>query len=197
VAGITPESLAREVADGGRRGRGRARDPDGLEETGPPPEARARGERRQQYAGQGDHAERELLRVLLHYRHLIEGVAERVGGDSFRDVQHSRVYEALIAGGADQWLEQLAEALDPEDNALVESLLEESGGLEFPDRLVEDFLRKLQARDIDLRLREIDRELPLATGDEQDSLIREKQKLREELTGLGIGRWKSFGGSRN
>jgi DNA primase len=204
VAGVSADLLEREAeAPEGRatHGGGARRDVSRLVERdpgsvggGPGPVRRA--DRRQPYTGHAATAERELIRILLHNRHLVEGVAERVGGDSFRQAQHRRIYETLIAGGAEQSILELADALESEDSVLLEELLEEKGGLEYPERLVEDCLRRLQARDIDGRLREIDRELPLASPAEQDSLIREKQRLRDEIAGLGVGRWKSFGGSR-
>jgi DNA primase len=204
VAGVSAELLQREAeapdgrtphGGGGRREAPRPGEGD-KRETGRGAAPVRRGDRRQPYSGHAETAERELIRILLHHRHLVEGVAERVGGDSFRHAQHRRIYETLIAGGSEQSILELAEALEPEDNELLEELLEEKGGLEYPERLVEDCLRRLHARDIDVRLREIDRELPLASPAEQDALIREKQRLREEIAGLGVGRWKSFGGGR-
>jgi hypothetical protein len=45
-------------------------------------------------------------------------------------------------------------------------------------------------------LTDIDREMPLATPDEKDDLIREKEKLLKQMQALGRGRFKSFRTSR-
>jgi hypothetical protein len=98
----------------------------------------------------------------------------------------------MIAAGADAGPEQFADALDPSQAAELERLLGEPGGLEDPSAIVSSAVAKLgEGRQISARLAEIDRELPLADDAQQDLLIAEKQRLRNELVALGIARYKA------
>jgi hypothetical protein len=154
-------------------------------------------ERRRPFSA-GEHmAERELVRALLHYRHYVESIAERLGEASFRDVRYRQIYGALVTQGGDASVEALADALDPAALDELQVLLADRGGLDDPDPVIDGCVAKLQARPIRSRLAEIDREFGITEDEaEKERLTREKDRLRRELRALGIAPWKSFRPSR-
>jgi len=204
AAGIGRDLLAREVeaAPEGPRRAPRATPVHGQPgpDDAPLPEgpddsrrgARWRGERRQPSFARTAMAERELVRTLLHFPQYLDQAAERLGVEDFRNPALRGIFGAMIAAGADAGPEQFADALDPSQTAELERLLGEPGGLEDPGAIVSSAVAKLgEGRQISARLAEIDRELPLADDAQQDLLIAEKQRLRNELVALGIARYKA------
>ena len=65
-------------------------------------------------------------------------------------------------------------------------------GLDRANEIIEGSISAIAARDLDARLSDIDREMPLAAPDEKDDLIREKEQLLKQMQALGRGRFKSF-----
>jgi hypothetical protein len=63
--------------------------------------------------------------------------------------------------------------------------------------IVDGSLNTIASRDLDARLTDIDRVMPLAAPDEKDDLIREKERLLRQMQALGRGRFKSFRTSRS
>jgi DNA primase len=163
------------------------------------PAAPARGaapvrtaERRKSFVAAGVSAERELVRLLLHRRQDIEGVAERVGSDSFRDPRLASIFEQLMQA-PEQTLQDLEQGLDEDAVAVLADLAANRGGLELPARIVGDCLSKFRQRDIGERLEVLDREIPLANEAGKDALIGEKNRLQKEMQSLKGGRYKAFG----
>ena len=192
VAGVSRELLETELARGeNQRPTGLLRK-EGTPSASPAP-ARVRAqERRQNRQTSGRRAERELVRVLLHERRYIDAIGERLGAESFTDPIYRRIFTELVALGPDATVGEIAGGFDEEAIEVLEDLLAERGGLERASELAEGSLRSIVARDIDLRLTEIDRVMPLAAADEKDDLIREKERLLREMQALGRQRFKSF-----
>jgi DNA primase len=188
VAGVSRELLEREL--GTPRGDGSSGEPSHAPQSSA---ARARqGDRRLNRRAIGARAERELVRVMLHDRRYVEPIAERVGAESFDDPVYRAIFTELVTLGPDATIGEIAGSFDEETIGILEELVAERGGLERSNELVEGSLSALESRRVDERLAEIDREMPLATPDEKDDLIREKEQLRREMQALGRPRFKSF-----
>src|SRR5262249_34940658 len=140
----------------------------------------------------GPHAERELVRVLLHQRRYVEAAAERVDPDSFADPAYRSIFERLTALEPEAPIDELALALDDQAIEVLQQLLEETGGLDHAAETIDASINDFARRRIGARMTEIDRFLPLAAAGEKDDLIREKRRLAAELQALGRPRWKSF-----
>lgn len=217
VAGVSKELLYGELdgaAAGMRRGghangtRGPLPDEPPLE---PPPdfddlapvrggERRGARDRRRDHRVHGARAERELVRALLHFRRYVEGVAERIGADTFEDPAYRAIFTELLVHGEDAPMDEVARALDEGTTAVLQELLEEPGGLDHVDVVIADSVNWLRARAIDAELRDIDRSFPLASDEEQDQLLQRKAGLRRELEGLAgparTSRWGALRGKR-
>src|SRR2546423_1348792 len=207
AAGVTRELLERELtmAPRPRAGSGRplrapgpgGPDADPREERGrpaPPHDATRvrRGERRRVGGERTISAERELMRVLLHRPAYLEQVIERLGSESFRDPELSRIFAAMMNHGAEAGFDVLAEELDGDAVDVLQERLEETRGLQHTEAAVAGSLASMQERDITQRMDEIGRLMPLASDEEEDVLQREKMQLRDELRSLGSKRWKQF-----
>ena len=201
AAGVTRELLEREL-DAPARGRAgrptsrqRAQDDDADREQAQRPVPRAEPVRVRTGAGRrvaGERAasaERELVRMLLHRPSYFEQVIERVGEESFRDPDMRRIFAALVVHGADAGPDVLAERLDGDAVVVMQSLLEENGGLDHADETVSGSLSAMHERNITERMSEIDREMPIASDAQKDELTKEKMALFKELGSLGGGQW--------
>jgi DNA primase len=205
VTGVSREVLERELKAKPPRGQSGERSI-----TAPPqmaPRIR-RGERRARHEEAGSSSERELVRAMLIKPALLESVAEKVDVESFRDPEYRAIYEALIQFGPDSTLEDLASVLEPDTIALMEDLAsenmakvepgrnsEDSAGKTNQDTIaktVQDSIAGLRAREIAERLAEIDRVFPLASAQEKDEMLAEKQELMKEMRGTGRQDYKAF-----
>jgi DNA primase len=191
VAGVSRELLEREL------GAPAPTQTDEVAEGGgaPPPLRRARsgdGRPRRRITGGSARAERELLRMMLHDRRYVELVAERIGAESFTDEIYRTIFTELVALGPDATISEIAGGFDEDAIEELEELLAESGGLDRANEVVEGSISVITSRDLQARLTDIDREMPLASPDEKDDLIREKTELRRQMEALGRGRFKSF-----
>lgn len=142
----------------------------------------------------GSAIECRLVWVLIHAPALREPVGEQVGAADFANPQLGAMLTALVAGGPDADAAGLADQLDDEARPLFLELLEQPPGEGFDAaREAEGCVARVRAAPIERRLREIQRELPIAPDDAaKDALIREKQHLHRERAALGTGRLKSF-----
>jgi DNA primase len=187
VAGVSRELLEREL---GMAATALATPP---EQRAPAPARRARSrDRRMNRRAAGARAERELLRVMVHDRRYVEVVAERFGAESFTDPAYRMIFTELVALGPDATIGEIAGAFDEDAIEVLEELVAEDGGLDRASEIVEGSISVLASRDLDARLNDIDREMPLASPDEKDDLIREKEQLLRQMQALGRGRFKSF-----
>ncbi|MEO5818768.1 MAG: DNA primase [Gemmatimonadaceae bacterium] len=206
AAGVTRELLERELSapPRTRSGRPAARSPAPADSQFPPPDEHPRRDQRQEpvRVRQGDRrrvagerassAERELIRVLLHRPAYFEQVIERAGEESFRDDDMRRIFAAMALHGADAGPDVLAEHLDGDAVVSMQSLLEETGGLDHADEAVAGSLSAMHERSLTARMSEIDREMPIASESQKDELTAEKRKLMDELRRLGGRWWKKF-----
>ncbi|MFN2637147.1 MAG: DNA primase [Gemmatimonadaceae bacterium] len=151
-----------------------------------------RGDRRARYTERGASAERELVRAMLIARPRVEGIVERLGTGSFRDPDYRAIYAALIRAAPDSTIEDICANLEESAVQTVEELLAEGTTQIDPERTITDSLAWLRARDLDQRLTEIDRLLPLAGPKEKDKLSAEKKALVKELPETGPKRFKAF-----
>jgi replicative DNA helicase len=135
--------------------------------------------------------------MLLHQRRYIEGVAERIGAETFTDHTYRAIFTELVTHEADVPVDDLALALDVDTTEVLQELMNENGGLERAEETIEAGINALLSRDIVTRMTELDRLLPLAAADEKDDLIREKRRLAIEMQALGRPRWKSFNSTRS
>ena len=201
IAGVSREMLVRELETAPRERRAPR------ETGGPPPvpdepgdetpalPVRAR-ERRADHRALGVRAERELVRLLLHQRRYIESAAERVGPAMFADPAYRAIFTELTTGDHEAPVDEIAAALDEDETAVLQELMNENGGIDRADQAIDGSINSLLSRELANRLSEIDRLLPLAGSDEKDDLINEKRKLASEMQALGRPRWKSFNSTR-
>ena len=195
ITGVDRAILVGEL-DGGR---GSARIPAQAEQArGQPsprinPELRARrGDRRARSHVRKASAEKELLRIMLLQRARVETIAERIGPDGFRDPCYRSIFAALLEDGGGSSAEELAAKLDPEAIEVVESLTEDPLALGIdPQRTIDDSLAQLEVRDIEDRLSEIERLLPLASEREKKTLGEEQKKLALRMRASGKGSFKA------
>jgi DNA primase len=141
--------------------------------------------------------ERYLVWLLLHHRALVEEAGEQIGADDLGHPALRAIYGALLAASPDAPLEEVAEQVPDEARELYQALWEEPVADGFNvERTFADCLRKIRVAAIERRQREIDGELPLASDEEKDKLIREKEQLNRDRVALGAGRFKSFDAKR-
>jgi DNA primase len=192
AAGVSRDLLAREVAGEDTTS---PAIPPGERRVGLPERRRsdARGQRRPAFTAAEHMVEKELVRALVHYRAHIESIAERVGPANFRDRRYRQIFSALLTLGPNATLESLAAQLDPISQEELERLAAERGGLDDVGSTLDGAVARLEARPMEARLREIDRELRLTEDSaEKDRLIREKEDLQSELQARRVSPWKAF-----
>lgn len=150
------------------------------------------GDRREPRRGGGNAAERELVRVMLQQRSRVESIAERIGPDHFRDPRYRAIFAALLEAGEESTLAELAPVLDEDALFTAEDLLGAGDYLLDAQRTIDDSITRLNVRDMEERLFEIDRLLPLASEGESEALHEERQKLVLQMRASGKMRFKAF-----
>lgn len=193
AAGIAREALERELALAPAGGRGPAPDSAGDDE-GQPGDARQvrQAQRRMDHRGEAVSAEREIVRAMLHIPDRIEEIGERIGADSFLHPVYRAIFTELVSLGASATPEDVAAALDEGGIAELTRLLDEAGGLEMADAVIDGSIIALRRRVLSMELEQLDRDLPLATGEEQDELLRTKRLRMNEMQSLKSNRYKAF-----
>jgi DNA primase len=151
-----------------------------------------RADRRARAYGRGVSAERELIRAMLQQRTRVENIAERVGPDSFRDGGYRAIFAALLDAGEGASIEEIASRLDPDDVELVERLVQDAAAIVNPQRTIDDSLAQLEVRDLEERLLEIDRLIPLADTLERRELDEERKQLVLQMRASGKMSFKAF-----
>jgi DNA primase len=132
----------------------------------------------------GTAAERELVRVMLTSRALIERITERIGPGEFRDARYREIFERLAAVGPEAVTSDVAAGLSAPSIAVLEVLLEEQGAVIDVERTVTDCLARLELRHRKELNAKLQRDLMVATPAETDRLIAEKQANAEEIRRL-------------
>ena len=151
-----------------------------------------RGDRRARSHVRGASAERELVRAMLALRTRVDTIAERIGPDSFRDSRYRAIFSALLSAGDSATIEEVAATLDPEEIEIMEALSEDPEALVDPQRTIDDSLAQLEVREMEDRMSEIDRLIPLASAAEKKTLDEERQKLVLQMRASGKGSFKAF-----
>ena len=132
-------------------------------------------------------AERALISAMLADRGLVERIAERHGPSDFRDMRYSALFGVLLMAGPDEALDQIADKVDDETAGVLRELAERREGRRPEAVDVELNLAKLDARPIDLRLDEIQREMSAALPERQTELqIEQKQLMKERKAILPV-----------
>jgi DNA primase len=193
VAGVSRELLEQELGNAPRSAVAKRMPGDVASAPATRAAARARTrDRRTNRQSAAMRAERELVRVMLHERRFIEPIAKRLRDHSLTHPAYRRIFTELVAHGADATIADVASTFDEETIELMQDMLAERGGLDRAAELVEGSVSAIMSRQLDARLTEIDRVMPLARPDEKDDLIREKERLLREMQALGRQRYKSF-----
>jgi DNA primase len=186
VANVAQDVLERELRYPARApgARSRGATPATERQT---PDARVRRpgtDRRRQMAVAGHSAEKELVRLLVHRRQFVAEVSQKVSGKNFRDQDLAEIFTQLV-GAPNDSMDAISANLSDEATSVLNDLLADQGGLDVPARIIADCLAALKRRAIDERIATLDRQIPLADGDEKDRLISRKQKLQERMRSLG------------
>ena len=202
VAGITRDLIIREVAATPKRVEAPPprSAPDDESAHGPPPseeeqqemDRRVAAERRA--TGPGIGAERELVRVMLQRRQMLESLAERLAPKDFRDPVYRAIYSALLECGPDASAAELADKLDARSIQVMETLLEEAPeSMVNPQKSVDDSLAHLQMRKLQRKSQKLQRMLEIASAEEKSGLLQEKYRLSKAMQALeGRGfRWRA------
>jgi DNA primase len=135
----------------------------------PRPAIRGRsGDRREPRRNAGTSAERELVRAMVQDRSRVEPIAERIGPEA------------------------LAAVLEPVAIVLMQEMLGEDGALVNVQRTIDDSITRLHVRDMEERVAEIDRLLPIANEVEKDALQEERAKLVVQMRASGRMTYKAF-----
>ena len=129
---------------------------------------------------------------MLADRSRVEIIAERVGPDSFHNPRLRSIFATLLEMGEKATLEELATKLDENAIAVAEELLEGDGAIVDAGRTIDDSITRLHVRDMEERLAELDRLVPLASATEKNELEDEKQKIVLQMRASGKGSFKAF-----
>lgn len=132
----------------------------------------------------GTAAERELVRVLLTSRATLERILERVGPSEFRDPRYRQIFETLAHHGPDADIATVAGDLQDAAVPEFEALLAEPGAIVDVQKTVDDCLDRIELRRYRERSEAIQRQLAVASADEADRLMAEKQATMLEMQKL-------------
>jgi DNA primase len=132
----------------------------------------------------GTAAERELVRVMLTSRAMVERISERIGPGEFRDERYREIFEKLVSVSPDAVVGDIVAGLGTASQSVLETLLEEQGAVIDVERTVSDCLTRLELRTRKELNARIQRDLIVATPAETDRLIAEKQANSEEIRRL-------------
>ncbi len=136
-------------------------------------------------SGRSVGAERELVRVMLHFPAEVEKIAEQRGPEHFRDATMRAIFAAMLQLGPEAGIEALTDVLTPTETAAVQALLEQPDAVAHAAAILEDSLAQLDRRDLKEQLATIDASLAIAPEDAKDALVSEKSRITRQLVELG------------
>jgi DNA primase len=198
VSGVSRDVLDREVSQMSPRvatsHSARAPEPPPPEDS--MPEERRAPERRARVSP-APPKERQLVRILLHVRSLVEQAAETVGPDQLHDAALADIYRALLSGEADESVEVIASSLEPDSTTRFNELLNDPIGE--GEKYAEDFaaiLSHFRAKAVKRELQEKQREMPIASHDQQDDILINMKRLANDKNAMGDRSFKGFGPAR-
>ncbi|HYH83451.1 MAG TPA: DNA primase [Longimicrobium sp.] len=128
--------------------------------------------------------ERLLLLMMLRDEAWVERTAAELSPENFRNPAYGAVFAGLIEAEGQRDAEgEWLKVFPPEILPLVEELRGDPVAVTLvPDHFMGS-LQLIRAREIQARLTEITREIPVATPEEQMILFREKKNLTDDLRG--------------
>jgi replicative DNA helicase len=129
---------------------------------------------------------------MLIDRSRVEPIAERIGPDAFRHPTYHAIFTALLESGEEAPIEKLSDSLDADSIELMQEMLGEGEALINLQRTIDDSRTRLHVRDMEERLSEIDRLIPLANDIERESLAKEREKLVIQMRASGKMTFKAF-----
>ena len=198
VSGVSRDALAREVSQTPSRA---ASSQSGRAPVPPPPENSTIVERRTVERRAPTSApppkERLLVRILLHVRSNIEVAVETVGPDQLHDDALADIYRALLSGEPDDPADVLASRLMPESADRFNELLNDPIGE--GEKYAENFaalLAYFRGIAVKRELHEKQREMPIASLDQQDDILSNMERLRNEKNAMGDRSFKGYGPAR-
>jgi DNA primase len=177
--GISPHSINREV----QLGSGVS-----LASHATPAAGSARTEHRAPRAA-GPTPERNLLRVMVHHPEWRERVVEHIGDLGVVRQPERRLIELLAGTPESVPAAELLGSVDGEARALLADVLDEQWvGLNV-DRTVEAETNSLRARAVEAEQQDIARRMPLAQGEEKESMASRARELGGEKRKMKPGVW--------
>jgi hypothetical protein len=141
--------------------------------------------------------ERLLVRILLHVRSNIEEAVETVGPDQLRDPALADIYRALLSGSPEDSANVLATRLSPESIDRFNELLNDPIGE--GEKYAEDFaalLASFRRIAVKKELHRKQREMPIASEDQQDDILSNMARLRNEKNAMGDRSFKGYDPAR-
>jgi len=133
-------------------------------------------------------AERNLLLLLLRDESWIERAAQVLSVDDFRNPAYAELYQAIVLAEGqregDAWLADLT----PEAQRAAEELRDNPEGAQLaaPELFFEANLKRLQVRPFEERLAGLQRQLGVATPDEQLPLLLEWNEVLQSMREQGL-----------
>ena len=147
-------------------------------------------ERRKRLSHAGSSAEEALIKVMLQEPAQVELIAERIGPEAFHDPDYRAIFTGLLGIGGSGSMLDLAAILDEGPLAVAQGLIESGDVLPNVQQTIEDSLVRLMVRDIERRIAEIERLLPLASESERSVLEAEHQALVLQKRASGRGKFR-------
>lgn len=125
-----------------------------------------------------NNGERAILLVMLQGDSWRARVLEKVDPEDIEHPVYHRVFEALVEGGSHP------ESLHGAEARVYEALRAEAAAASEPDTLFDRAVNWIEARRLDRELERLEREIPLASGAEQERLVRDVQRVSAERNRL-------------
>ena len=187
VTGVDREVLQRELG-----ARPVAPEPARPRADHPPrPAIRGRvGDRRKKLSHAGSSAEEALIKVMLQEPAQVELIAERIGPEAFNDSDYRAIFSGLLGVGDSGTLLDLAAVLEEGPLSVAQELIESGEVLPNVQQTIDDSLVRLMVRDIERRIAEIERLLPLASEKERSVLEAEHRDLVIQKRASGRGKFR-------
>ncbi|HEY0242273.1 MAG TPA: DNA primase [Gemmatimonadaceae bacterium] len=187
VTGVDREVLQRELG-----ARPAAPEPAHPRPDHPPrPAIRGRvGDRRKKLSHAGSSAEEALIKVMLQEPAQVELIAERIGPEAFHDADYRAIFSGLLGVGDSGTLLDLAAVLEEGPLSVAQELIESGEVLPNVQQTIDDSLVRLMVRDIERRIAEIERLLPLASEKERSVLEAEHRDLVMQKRASGRGKFR-------
>jgi replicative DNA helicase len=129
---------------------------------------------------------------MVQDRSRVEIIAERIGPDAFHHPVYRAIFSAFLDAGEDATMDELSAVLDAEAIEMIEEMLGEGEAQINVQRTIDDSITRLNVRDMEERLAEIDRLIPIANEMEKETLQQERHKLVIQMRASGKMSFKAF-----